>query len=52
MVGGAIAVQEEEPATQEAELGQLAGGDQQNLVKVIGLDNPENRDATEDLLST
>jgi hypothetical protein len=44
--------QREELAAQEAELGQPAGGDRQDLVKVVDLDDPEDREATEDLLST
>jgi hypothetical protein len=51
--GGAVTVQQrEELAAQEAKLGQPAGGDQQDLVKVVDLDDPEDREATEDLPST
>jgi hypothetical protein len=51
--GGAVAVQQqEELAAQEEELGQPAMGDQQDLVEVVDLDDPEDREATEDLPST
>ena len=51
--GGAAAVQQwEELAAQEAEFGQPAGGDQQDLVKAVDLDDPKDREATEDLPST
>jgi hypothetical protein len=51
--GGAVAVQQrEELAAQEAKLGQPAGGDQQDLVKVVNLDDPKDKEATKDLLST
>jgi hypothetical protein len=44
--------QREELAAQEAGLGQPARGDQQDLVKVVDLDDPKDREATEDLPST
>jgi hypothetical protein len=51
--GGAVVVQQqEELVAQEEELGQPAMGDQQDLVEVVDLDDPEAREATEDLPST
>ena len=42
--GGTIAIQQEE-------LGQLTVSDQQDLVEVNGVDNPEDKEATEALLA-
>lgn len=44
--GGAVGVQQQE------ELGQPAVGDQQALVEVVGLDDSEDKEATEDPLAT
>jgi len=48
--GGVVAIQQEELAAQNKELGQLAVGDQQDLVKVVNAD-PADKEATEALLA-
>ena len=43
--------QQEELAAQKQELGQLAAGDQQDLVEADDVDDPKDKEATEPLPS-